>query len=220
MPGPGWADQRWDPGYWHPRLQAPLAEMRYPSRPLGAFIDAITYGPIVTRKNAQPEALNAPRGIPVIGQKQLLDLGLNLAGSERVRPGSIYDPARARVRRGDLLIPRSGAGSLGRNRLAVYEGSGPATVSCFVDRLRLKGIRPRYVAAFLKSKPGRLQLQRAANGAGTVNVNFAELRALEIPLAPVDVQRRLARLVSRTQRNGTDAGDVIRETERLLSRTA
>ena len=125
----------------------------------------------------------------MIGQGQFTGTGLDLSGATWVKAGSVYDPPRCRVRRGDLLMPRSGAGSLGKNRLAVYDLDAPATVSCFVDRIRLRGIRPHYVAAFLRSRPGWMQIQRAANGVGTINISFDQIRAIRIPVASGAMQQ-------------------------------
>lgn len=200
VPADGWPGVRWDPGYWHPETLAPLAGCLHPVRLLGEFIESITYGPIVTRERADPRALGWKGGVTLIGQSQFTATGLDLSGAEQVRPGSVYDPPRCRIQEGDLLLPRSGTGSLGKYRLALYDGTAPATVSCFVNRIRLRGIRPHYVAAFLRSRPGRQQIRRAANGVGTLNISFDQIKALRVAVPPAALQRKIERHALRAQR--------------------
>jgi hypothetical protein len=76
--------------------------------------------------------------------------------------------------------------------MAVYRRGEPATVSCFVDIIRLRGLSADYVAGVLRARPGRLQLQRMANGVGTINISFGQIRSLQIPLPDAAVQRRVA----------------------------
>ena len=92
---------------------------------------------------------------------------------------------------GDLLLPRSGSGSLGRNRLAVYLNSSPANVGCFVDLVRLSGVNPFFVWFFFRSTPGWSQIRSVLNGVGTPNISFSEIRALQLPVIPDEEQSRL-----------------------------
>lgn len=171
-----WDGRRWDPGFWHPRFRRVLAAVSSAPR-LGEFIDLLTYGPI--RSGQRPEADAA--GIPVIGQGEFAEAGLDLQNALRIVAGSTFDPPRSRVRRGDLLFPRSGEGSLLRFKAGVYDGDSPANVSCFVDLVRLNGIDPYYVWLVLKTRFLREQILRSQNGVGTPNLNFQEIRDLRIP---------------------------------------
>ncbi|HUS80974.1 MAG TPA: hypothetical protein VM283_06880, partial [Armatimonadota bacterium] len=103
--------ERLDPEYWHPAYEAILAQCRLPLAPLGEFIEHITYGAIVTGRAPEHD----PGGLPLIGQGCLLLSGVDTRGVTRVARDSPWAPERAMVRRGDLLIARSGAGSLARN---------------------------------------------------------------------------------------------------------
>ena len=92
------------------------------------------------------------------------------------------------MRCGDLLLPRSGVGSLGRNRIAVYMNARVANVGCFVDLIRLREVNPFYVWILLRSEPGWGQIRSLINGVGTPNINFGEIRSLRIPLIPAKEQ--------------------------------
>lgn len=179
--------QRWDPGFWDPRLGAQAAACGVPCAPLGQFIAHITYGPILTGRRPEP----VDDGVAIVGQKVVRPTGLLLAEAVQVAEGCDYDLPRCRLRRRDLVFCRSGVGSLGRRRFTVFDEPVRATVSCFVDLIRLRGINPWYVAAFLRSGPGWPQIERQINGVGSPNLSFGEIRALRVPLLPDAEQRQV-----------------------------
>jgi hypothetical protein len=88
-------------------------------------------------------------------------------------------------------MPRSGCGSLGRNRVAVYLDEEPANVGCFVDVIRLGRMDPFFAWFYLRSQPGWRQIRGLINGVGTPNINFAEIRSLRVPVVPWEAQQTL-----------------------------
>ena len=192
---PGWVctgnrslrKNRWDVRYWLGKVPQPRTSDRFESRSLGDFIEHITYGPIVT--GSRPP--HRTDGIPVIRQGDFVETGLSTEKMLRVLEHGPHDPQRSRVRKGDLLMPRSGAGALGKNRLAVYGEDTQANVGCFVDLIRLQQLNPYFVWFFLKSKPGWAQIRSLINGVGTPNINFSEIRSLRIPIIPQEQQQLL-----------------------------
>ena len=179
--------ERLDPGYWHPEYERVLAQCHVPLSPLGPFISHITYGAIVTGRTPAP----VPNGPFMIGQGALRHTGVDLSECARIAWESPWVLERAMVRPGDLLIARSGAGSLERNRLAVYHLDRPAVVDCWVDLVRLEGIEPDFVAAFLKTRFGWAQIHRLINGVGPANLSFDEIRSLRVPAADEALQREI-----------------------------
>lgn len=196
---------RWDARSWAGRHGLRQLARRFAMVRLGDHIAHMTYGPIVTGQRPRP----CPDGIPVVRQQNFADSGLRLENALKVRPGGIFDPARSRVQRGDLLLPRSGAGALGRNRLGVYWAAGPANIACFVDLLRLEGLNPFYVWLFFKTRPGWGQMRSLINGVGTPNISFAEIRSLKLPwIDPAEQkqwQRRYCRRVLPVHRRPDEA---------------
>ncbi|MEN6402169.1 MAG: hypothetical protein ABFD94_09520 [Armatimonadia bacterium] len=180
---------RADPAYWHPAYGRLLEEVAYPLARLGDFITHITYGPIIVGRKL-PTASGQP-ALALVNQGQLGDAGVDLRGAALIPPGCDWDRPSARVQHGDLLIARSGVGSLGKNRLAVFFEDCPAVVGSFVDLVRLEGLDPVYVALFLKTRYGWGQIHRLINGVAVPNVSFEEIRQLRIAVAPEALQQEL-----------------------------
>jgi hypothetical protein len=160
--------------------------------------------------------------VTVIGLRELQPTGLDLCSATRVGRGSIYDPERCRVRHGDLLVARSGMGSLMKGRSAVYDLPGSATVGCFVDIVRLAQIDPGYVMVCLRSKVVHAQVRRIANGVGTPNMSFAEIKALRIPRLGAEAESRVAQLAAQARREhaeAIEAGRAPAEAARTLEST-
>jgi len=164
-----------------PKKLRPPAGLRppVPWAALGDFIERITYGPIITGRRPQAVA----EGVAIVDQKVLRPTGVLLDQAVRVAEGCEYDLPRCRLPAGDLLVARSGAGTLRKKRFTVYREAAKATVSCFVDRVRLFGVNPYYVATVLRSRFVWPQIERLANGVGTPNLSFGEIRSLRIPVA-------------------------------------
>jgi len=185
--------QQWAPRVW--LSHGPLPTSRWPSAALGDYISHITYGPIVTGQ--RPTAV--ARGVAIIGQKVVRPTGVLLADAVRVAEGSAYDLPRCRLQPRDMVFCRSGAGALRRKRFTVFDEAVPATVSCFVDLIRLRELNPYYVAAYLRSPDGWAQIDQRINGVGAPNVSFGDIRAIRIPLAPLEEQVAVERAWSRVR---------------------
>jgi DNA-directed RNA polymerase subunit K/omega len=181
--------QRWDPDYWDPRHEALLRELRegpFPLVPLGEAEPFVTYGAIVVGRK-RPEL---DEGIRYVDTPHMRPTGLEFPERGGHIPfGSPWDLPRARLRRGDVLLARSGVGSVGRAE--VWDSDEPATVGCYVDIIRQDRFNPFYLTVFLKSRFGQGQIERYKCGVGTVNLNFGEIRSILVPEPPEEIQRRV-----------------------------
>jgi type I restriction enzyme M protein len=179
--------RRWDPGYWSGSKILEMLKYNFELMPLGDFVEHLTYGPIVTGRKME----HVDVGRPVVRQGDIAETGLLHKQLMRVEFEGEFDPERSRVRKGDFLLARSGTGSLGKNRMVVYTGREQANVGCFVDLVRLVGVNSFFVWFFFKTRYGRSQIFSVANGVGTPNINFSEIRALLIPKLNSETQRAL-----------------------------
>ena len=176
---------RWDPRYHDPRWSESLERCQLPLRPLGDFVSELTYGGIAPGQRPQLD----PTGVPYVTQRAVRDWGVDLDACPRIRPAEPFARARYRLQPGDLVVPRSGAGSLGRNRLCRWDGEpGGGVVDCFTDRVSLEGISSAWVLGVLRSPLGWHQIQRTFNGVGTPNLSFGEIRALQVPVPTIAME--------------------------------
>jgi type I restriction enzyme S subunit len=90
----------------------------------------------------------------------------------------------------DILISR--AGSVGFSSL-IRDIPTPAVFASYLIRfIPLEGVSPRYVAYFLLSDNYWGQIGAASAGIALANVNAAKLANVELPVAPLHEQRRIA----------------------------
>jgi hypothetical protein len=91
---------------------------------------------------------------------------------------------------------------------AGLDPAAAATVSCFVDRVRLQGYHPVLALVFLRGRYGQAQIQRLINGVGTPNLSFAELRSLLLPRLDDDACAAFVPRLARAWREAAAQRDV------------
>jgi hypothetical protein len=171
---------RLDPAFWHPAYEVALKRARLPLVEFGDFVEDIAYGPIVTGRHPQEE----PGPLAIVSQGQVTATGVDVRTAHRVARGGAWDSPRARVRVGDLLIPRSGDGAVARNRLTVVVEPCDGVVGSFVNRVAVRGMDPVYACLCLRTEVVWSQIHSLLNGVGTPNISFDEIRGLRVPWLP------------------------------------
>jgi type I restriction enzyme S subunit len=93
----------------------------------------------------------------------------------------------------DVLLTIIGASFEVIGRAATFPKElGEANINQNIARIRLFNtdkIRPEYVEAFLNSPIGRKQSQMISRVVGQYNLNLVEVRAIKIPIPPLEVQQ-------------------------------
>lgn len=186
-------EARMDPEFWSPewlKFFDALYESSYEVKPLGQFIDSITYGQ-VGRRHYDPEG-----EVIYLQTRNITTTGIDIhERSGRIRVDSWNDPKRSRLETNDLLLVNSsrfaaGVRPIGKV-LAVLSDPGLMNISQDIDKVRLKGLDPAYAATFILSKYGNSQIMRICSGVGSVKVNFDEVRSIVIPDVPRGLQVEL-----------------------------
>jgi len=132
------------------------------------------------------------RGVAYIEVRNVKRTGIDIYESppekRYIVEGSRNDSLRSRLQPGDLVITRSGVGSIGRC-VVVPANIGLASVSQHVDRVILNNVKPEWVALFLQCRYGAAQIERHVSGVtGRMHIDFNEIRSLLIPVPSEDVQ--------------------------------
>lgn len=178
---------RWDPEYWHPKHDKNLPK-NYEIKQLGNFVEYITYGAILTGKQRE----FSRGGVHYISSTTVVHTGIN----HSLNPLFVKKHDRRNVvdkkpHYGDLILNRSGVGTLGRQCVFLYD-SKDFTISDDTDLIRLKGISPFFVSVFLKTIFGLSQIEKRQRGvSGLIKLNFDDIKAIEVPILPEPVQRNI-----------------------------
>jgi hypothetical protein len=214
---------RWNPGYFEDRFIQVERQLRDADAvPLGQFIpDAledgskgITYGQVGAR-------VLSPRGsVRYLQVINIRDTGIDFAiKPDRVAEGSHNDPSRSRIRPNDILFTNNAFRDtdtlLGRC-VVIHRDLGRVNISQHIDRIRVQGINPYYVCVYLKTKFGRLQIDRVTHGVDSTGISFGRIRDILIPELVSKTQQEVEELYSEMSRFH-DKAMIIKE--RLLDET-
>lgn len=142
------------------------------------------------RDGGGPEA----RRLPAISVRDLRDGHVATDALETVSvdmPGKLD---RYLVEPGDLLV--ACRGTIPKVAIAPPELSGVILTSTLIGVRLDSRLLPEVLFVYLRSTPGqRALLSRVRSGTQQIALTPRDLAALEVPLPPVDVQRRIADLV-------------------------
>ncbi|WP_081827183.1 restriction endonuclease subunit S [Curtobacterium sp. UNCCL17] len=95
------------------------------------------------------------------------------------------------LRDGDVLIARSGDGSVGNSAL-VTDPPLPTTFASYVIRVRLStSVDPRFFAYWLKSDAGNHQIRERIVGSPISNLSVERLSTMMVPVPSLEIQRRI-----------------------------
>ena len=178
---------RLDPAYYDPKFTENMEFLSsLPNIVLfGELIEYTTYGQVGTREYTES-------GIRLLTPANLTANGVSLSPERFVAPGSRNDPQRSRLRKGDLLLANSGVGCIGR--VAVFTSDEPCNISQHVNLIRLGlpdeasaklGIEPEYMAVYLQTRFGCLQIARDKCGVGACGINFDRIKSILVPVLPI-----------------------------------
>ena len=134
-------------------------------------------------------------GIPFIRSQNVYPEGLHLEDIVYITPRMHAEMRRSHVRAGDVLLNITGA-SIGRSTYAP-DSLGEANVNQHVCIIRTGWwIVPAYLSNFLNSPIGQDQIFATESGVTREGLNYAQLRRLKVPLAPLGIQKRVAERIA------------------------
>jgi hypothetical protein len=179
---------RLNPSYFEPEFLENDQRLKdLGAEPLGRFIPdvypdgskGITYGQVGARE------LSPRGGVRYLQVINIRETGIDFAiKPDRIAETSHNDPPRSRVKVRDILFTNNafrGTDTLLGRCVVVHRDYGKVNISQHIDRIRVTGINPFYVACFLKSKYGSLQVQRFMLGVDSSGISFGRIRAILIP---------------------------------------
>jgi type I restriction enzyme, S subunit len=205
--------ERADPGYAIAAIEVNqrYSLSAYPLIRLGDLLLRAQYG-----SSVRPQATGDVR---VVRMNNLVDGRLDLADHKWLT----LDPAdieRYLLEPGDVLFNRTNSKErVGKS--AVFSDEGSWVFASYLIRMSVnrERVTPEFLATFLSSPSGRLQIDRDSRQIiGMANVNSAELRRFQIPLPPLNEQRRLSRPVEQAWKTLDSARVASRDTDSEINR--
>src|SRR2546422_24519 len=162
-----------------------LGHPHYPLTPLSSLELLLQYG---CSKRATEEAV----GYRILRMNNLQAEGWALEELKYVQL-SPAEFASWRLERGDIVFNRTNSKEL-VGKCEVFNEEGDWVFASYLMRLRVDREKslPEFVAAFLNTRAGRVQIDRASRQIiGMSNINAEEIRALRIPLPELPKQVEL-----------------------------
>ena len=133
-------------------------------------------------------------------------------------PQEVFDQKHMRrsyLEKGDVLL--SIVGTIGES--ALFSSNHPATCSCKLAILRPKTIPAAYLAVFLKSEHGRLQVLRQTRGAIQGSLLLEDMDQILTPRFSQGFEARIVTEVEAAQKNLTAADNCRTAAEQTLLRS-
>ena len=155
---------RWDAKYWHPKHDIYLSKMskKYQIERLDNFLIRCDQGDGLRTKKGDRYV---QRGIPMISVIDIKFAGIDYSNLKQIVESHYRRIANAQPKYGDILIVRSGAGSIGKSALFLGQPkNGEIGITGHINTLGFKNINPFYVEVFFKTEFGQFQIERYESG--------------------------------------------------------
>lgn len=210
---------RWSVSY-NQQVQAgmDLSRGRYPVAALGSILTMVQYG---TSQKANSDS----RGTPILRINNIKDGQIDTGDLKHLELTD-RELKSLRLEDGDILIIRTSGSRDLVGTCAVFREAGPFVFASYLIRLRVDRAQadPSYVAWVINSPIGRQQVNAISRQIMQNNINSEEIRNLEIPLPPLDVQRKimaevqagLAEIAQLRERAKAQADAARAEVERMI----
>lgn len=172
---------RWDVGFWRlsSLVEERLSRSLHPIVNLGADLLSLQYG-------SSALAHTEPTGVPILRMTNLQEDGWEFDDLKYVDL-SEREVENYRLKPGDILFNRTNSKEL-VGKCAVFREEGTWVFASYLIRVRTdtKRLIPDFVADFLSTSFGRLQIDRLSRQIiGMTNINADEIRDLRIPRSAI-----------------------------------
>lgn len=204
-------DQRADVNYFRfaPRVEELKRRSRYPLVAIGSIASKIQYGD-------STKSIEENNGAPILRMNNLRDGDWDL---NELKYTELDAASRAtfQLAPGDLLFNRTNSKEL-VGKCGVFREKGDWFFAGYLIRVRLddpEDYLPEFLARFLNSDVGRVQIDRASRQIiGMANVNTNEIRNLLVPKPPRSIQDDM---VAELSRHWAARQDALKAVDGLLA---
>jgi type I restriction enzyme S subunit len=163
----------------------------FPVISLNSILNLVQYG-------TSAKANNDATGIAVIRMNNLINGTLDLSNLKYIFL-SDKEKEKLLLKTGDILFNRTNSKEL-VGKCAVFQIEGEYIFASYLIRVRTNPdiALPEFVVFSLNSQIGRRQIDATSRQIiGQANINSQELRSLQIPLPPIEIQREIINRVEK-----------------------
>jgi type I restriction enzyme S subunit len=176
---------RWSVSFNQATETGNLTRGKYPVVALGSILDMVQYG-------TSEKANSSGNGTPVVRMNNIVDGSLDFSDLKYVDlPPN--ERKRLVLQDGDILFNRTNSKEL-VGKCAVFHEREEYVFASYLIRVRSQPSKatPDFLVRIINSPIGRQQINALSRQIiGQANVNSVELRSLQIPLPPLDIQRAI-----------------------------
>jgi restriction endonuclease S subunit len=154
-------------------------------------VQLVPLGSVLTCCQRGKQPIYSASGLPVLNSKHILENKITLEGNRYAKPTSVTG---LQIQYGDVLINGTGRGTIGRT--APYLVSEHQAIpDNHVTILRSSTLDPAYLAFYLNSLAGKLQVEKYQRGSsGQLELYPFDIRKFQVWDAPQAIQQEIRRL--------------------------
>lgn len=178
---------------------------------VGDFISLIQYG-------SSSKTNDDHKGIPVLRMGNIQNATL-IFKDLKYLPVNHDEFPKLLLVDGDILFNRTNSPEL-VGKTAVYHGTpSPCSFASYLIRLRLSGFEPLLLSNFINSPLGKDWIRSVVNQqVGQANINGTKLKALELPVPPLNEQHRIVTKIEALQERSRAAKEALDAIPSLLEK--
>jgi type I restriction enzyme, S subunit len=194
---------RWDSQFYLPHVDAYLEH-------LSARMELWAIGSLGDVTNGEPVQYSDEGTVPIVRSGDLVDLDDDDRFLRAAQGQSVFV-----LEKGDVLISSIGFGSIGK--VQVFDKPGTYGTVSEVTVIRQKKLDPYFLAAFLRSKPGQVQIERWITGAtGQLHLYPRDVKRIMVPLGDTGLQQSMRQAAEDARRTRRKAGELLEAAKRAV----
>jgi type I restriction enzyme M protein len=187
---------RWDSQFHLPHVDAYLER-------LSVRMELCTIDSLGDVTNGEPVQYSDEGFVPIVRSGDLVDIDDDDRFLRAVKGQSVFV-----LERGDVLISSIGFGSIGK--VQVFDKPGTYGTVSEVTVIRQQKLDPYFLAAFLRSKPGQVQIERWITGAtGQLHLYPRDVKRIMVPLGDTGLQQSMRQAAEDARRTRRKAAELL-----------
>jgi restriction endonuclease S subunit len=205
-----WNAGRFDSEYFHPKYDAFFELMKKTAKDKGWAVETLISLSEPLKYGTSTELDYLESGVPFLRIADLSNKEFDAESLKYISPEAAFLEASATVHTHDVLISRSG--SLGLTIAIPQELDGAVFGSYFIrTQPDISRINPDYLALFVNSFAGQIQIERLTTGGVQTNLTIPAIESLRVVVPSLPEQEKLVAVV-------TEARQAKRRAKSLLER--